>query len=47
MVKVWKYQSEDDRLFTNEDGGALVTDEELYDEVQWYGPILPPRAPDG
>lgn len=46
MVSVWKYPRADDaRLFTNEDGGAPVTDQELYSGALWYGPIEPPPMP--
>lgn len=44
MVKVWKYSNGDPRLFTNEDGGASVSDE-MYDKGQWHGPIEPPLPP--
>ena len=46
MVNVWKYSSgKDDRLFTNEDGGSLVSDRELYEGAKWSGPITPPEPP--
>ena len=43
MVSVWKYPSaNDERLFTNEDGGAQLDDRELYGGAMWNGPIQPP-----
>jgi hypothetical protein len=46
MVKVWRYSDpKDARLFTNEDGGSLVTDREIYTGCVWAGPIQPPEAP--
>ena len=41
MVKVW---GRDDKLFTNEDGGAGVNDK-MYQGAKWYGPITPPQTP--
>ncbi len=46
MVNVWKYTTvADSRLFTNEDGGSLVADKELYGAAKWQGPIEPPTPP--
>ena len=45
LVKVWRYSGEDERLFTSEDGGSLVTDHKLYKNALWFGPIEPPSNP--
>lgn len=42
VVNVWKYNnSEDNRLFTHEDGGAPVTDI-MYHSGEWAGPLIEP-----
>ncbi len=47
MINVWSYkpQNNDDRLYTNEDGGAEVKDSELYSDALWIGPIERPDPP--
>ena len=43
VIKIWDHITPtDERLFTNEDGGAPITDPELYDNALWSGPITPP-----
>jgi hypothetical protein len=42
MVKVW--QASGNRLCTNEDGGAPISDE-IYLGALWSGPIDPPSPP--
>lgn len=44
IVCVWKYRnSNDPRLFTNEDGGSLVTDQELYGRGWWSIEPIPEK----
>ena len=38
LVKVWHYKGESKILFTNEDGGAIISDD-MYNDAYWYGPI--------
>ena len=46
MVIAWGCpNTKGERLYTNEDGGALITDRALYANTQWYGPIKEPAPP--
>ena len=46
MVKIWAYKINNPpkNFFTNEDGGAGVSDV-MYDGAKWCGPIEPPPNP--
>ena len=46
IVSVWRYSSEPDGdLFTNEDGGCLLSDK-IYDDALWWSEkIEPPASP--
>lgn len=44
LVKVWRFGLVT-KLYTNEDGGAAVTDE-MYAKCKWWPlPLTPPEAP--
>jgi len=47
MVSVWRYKNSVNKptqFFTNENGGTLVNDSELYADALWCGPLIPPDA---
>jgi len=44
MLKVWRYEKDDRKYFTNELGAPYVRDP-MYADAQWCGPIVPPAHP--